>query len=107
MIIAMCLEERSRGAEAARGRLGDRFDGLVSLRGIVGRTWHREDGPVRMSDPSPSANKSSDWTSAYHAPVLATDVARLLGSSRSALDGTLGGGGHAYALLAAGVNMVV
>ena len=60
-----------------------------------------------MSDPSPSANKSSDWTSAYHAPVLATEVARLVGSSRSVLDGTLGGGGHAHALLAAGVNMVV
>jgi 16S rRNA (cytosine1402-N4)-methyltransferase len=46
-------------------------------------------------------------TSGYHAPVLASEVVRLLASAKSVLDGTLGGGGHAEALLAAGVGQVV
>jgi 16S rRNA (cytosine1402-N4)-methyltransferase len=36
--------------------------------------------------------------SAYHAPVLATEVTDLLRDSSTVLDGTLGGGGHARAL---------
>ncbi|HTJ21899.1 MAG TPA: 16S rRNA (cytosine(1402)-N(4))-methyltransferase RsmH [Gemmatimonadaceae bacterium] len=45
--------------------------------------------------------------SAYHAPVLAGAVTELLGGCRSVLDCTLGGGGHALALLEAGVERVV
>src|SRR5262245_31720686 len=46
-------------------------------------------------------------TKAYHAPVLATEVADLLRDCSNALDGTLGGGGHSRALLVAGVKHVV
>lgn len=42
----------------------------------------------------------------YHAPVLASEVVELLSSAKSVLDGTLGGGGHAAALLEAGVPRV-
>jgi 16S rRNA (cytosine1402-N4)-methyltransferase len=45
------------------------------------------------------------WESAYHAPVLAHEVVDLLGSARHVLDGTLGGGGHAAALLERGVRV--
>jgi 16S rRNA (cytosine1402-N4)-methyltransferase len=45
------------------------------------------------------------WESAYHAPVLAREVAELLGDARHVLDGTLGGGGHALALLERGAQV--
>src|SRR5689334_10230053 len=45
--------------------------------------------------------------SAYHAPVLASDVTELLRHSKRVLDCTLGGGGHSLALLEAGVESVV
>jgi 16S rRNA (cytosine1402-N4)-methyltransferase len=45
--------------------------------------------------------------SAYHAPVLATEVVDLLRGARRVLDGTLGGGGHSLALLDAGVDQVI
>ena len=45
------------------------------------------------------------WNSAYHAPVLAREVAELLGTARDVLDGTLGGGGHTLALLERGVRV--
>jgi 16S rRNA (cytosine1402-N4)-methyltransferase len=45
--------------------------------------------------------------SAYHAPVLASDVTELLRHSKRALDCTLGGGGHSLALLEAGVGSIV
>src|SRR5215213_2886623 len=45
--------------------------------------------------------------SAYHAPVLATDVTEWLRHSKRVLDCTLGGGGHSLALLEAGVDTVV
>lgn len=45
--------------------------------------------------------------SAYHEPVLAGEVVELLGSAKTVLDGTLGGGGHAEALLRAGVERVI
>jgi 16S rRNA (cytosine1402-N4)-methyltransferase len=45
--------------------------------------------------------------SAYHAPVLAREVLALLAGCRRVLDGTLGGGGHAEALLRAGAELVV
>jgi len=46
-------------------------------------------------------------TSAYHAPVLASQVTELLRDSKRVLDCTLGGGGHSLALLEAGVPSVV
>lgn len=45
------------------------------------------------------------WESAYHAPVLAREVRELLGTARHVLDGTLGGGGHALALLEHGIRV--
>jgi 16S rRNA (cytosine1402-N4)-methyltransferase len=45
--------------------------------------------------------------SAYHAPVLASDVTEMLRHSKHVLDCTLGGGGHSLALLEAGVETLV
>ncbi len=45
------------------------------------------------------------WESAYHAPALVREVADSLGTASTVLDGTLGGGGHAAALLAAGARV--
>lgn len=42
---------------------------------------------------------------AFHAPVLAREVAQLLGNARHVLDCTLGGGGHAHALLEQGAHV--
>jgi 16S rRNA (cytosine1402-N4)-methyltransferase len=42
---------------------------------------------------------------AFHAPVLAREVAQLLGNARHVLDCTLGGGGHAFALLERGATV--
>jgi 16S rRNA (cytosine1402-N4)-methyltransferase len=47
------------------------------------------------------------FDTAYHAPVLADEVVAALGSAKSVLDGTLGGGGHSAALLEGGVQTVV
>jgi 16S rRNA (cytosine1402-N4)-methyltransferase len=47
----------------------------------------------------------SRWTSAYHAPVLAKEVADLLRGCAHVLDGTLGGGGHASLLLERGTRV--
>lgn len=55
---------------------------------------------------TPSASQSPTSDTAYHAPVLAVEVVELLHSAKSVLDGTLGGGGHAEALLEAGVAHV-
>lgn len=41
----------------------------------------------------------------FHAPVLAREVAQLLGNARTVLDCTLGGGGHTLALLERGVHV--
>src|SRR3954463_9033677 len=49
----------------------------------------------------------TDWASAYHAPVLAAEVLGYVGDAKTALDGTLGGGGHSEAMLAHGVSSVV
>lgn len=51
--------------------------------------------------------ESMSINSAYHAPVLASEVVELLRRGKSVLDGTLGGGGHSFALLEAGVPNVV
>jgi 16S rRNA (cytosine1402-N4)-methyltransferase len=48
--------------------------------------------------PSPQVSESR-WGSAYHTPVLAKEVLTFLRDARDVLDGTLGGGGHALALL--------
>ena len=48
---------------------------------------------------------AADWASAYHAPVLAAELLALLGPATRVLDGTLGGGGHALALLERGARV--
>ena len=51
---------------------------------------------------------ATPWSSAYHAPVLAEEVLRLLGQASTVVDGTLGGGGHALALFESeGVESVI
>jgi 16S rRNA (cytosine1402-N4)-methyltransferase len=53
-----------------------------------------------------STSASTDrWDSAYHAPVLATEVLSMLAGARRVLDGTLGGGGHSLALLESGATV--
>jgi 16S rRNA (cytosine1402-N4)-methyltransferase len=49
--------------------------------------------------------QESRWASAYHAPVLAKEVADLLRGCAHVLDGTLGGGGHALLLLEQGARV--
>lgn len=50
---------------------------------------------------------ATPWASAYHAPVLAAEVLAFVGDAETALDGTLGGGGHSAAMLEHGVALVV
>ena len=50
---------------------------------------------------------ATNWASAYHAPVLAAEVLGFVGDAQTALDGTLGGGGHSEAMLGHGVSSVV
>ena len=45
------------------------------------------------------------WSSSYHAPVLADEIVGLFSAATSILDCTLGGGGHSAALLAMGANV--
>jgi 16S rRNA (cytosine1402-N4)-methyltransferase len=45
------------------------------------------------------------YATAFHAPVLAHEVVELLGTGGHVLDGTLGGGGHALALLERGARV--
>ena len=47
----------------------------------------------------------SQWASAYHAPVLAKEVADLLRGCAHVLDGTLGGGGHTLLLVKEGARV--
>jgi 16S rRNA (cytosine1402-N4)-methyltransferase len=47
-------------------------------------------------------DEGARWDSPYHAPVMADAVVGHLRASARVLDGTLGGGGHAAALLSAG-----
>ncbi len=49
---------------------------------------------------------SLDWATGYHAPVLVHEIVGLLGGRGLVLDGTLGGGGHSAALLAAGARVI-
>ncbi|MFN2566911.1 MAG: 16S rRNA (cytosine(1402)-N(4))-methyltransferase RsmH [Gemmatimonadaceae bacterium] len=55
---------------------------------------------------SGATTSGARWDSAYHAPVLVDEVSSLLRGYRSALDCTLGGGGHSLALLESGVEFV-
>jgi 16S rRNA (cytosine1402-N4)-methyltransferase len=48
---------------------------------------------------------SLPFESAYHAPVLVREVTHLLAPARHVLDCTLGGGGHAHALLEQGARV--
>lgn len=50
---------------------------------------------------------ATPWASAYHAPVLAGEVLDFVGDAASAVDGTLGGGGHTLAMLDHGVRSVI
>src|ERR671939_1822677 len=45
------------------------------------------------------------WASPYHTPVLVDEVVELMRGKRNVLDGTLGGGGHALALLEQGATV--
>src|SRR5215213_2314667 len=47
------------------------------------------------------------WQTDYHSPALAQEIIELLQGSALVLDGTLGGGGHAAALLESGVGRVI
>lgn len=58
-----------------------------------------------MARPSSGAAPGA-WDSAYHAPVLAAAVKDLFAGAHHVLDGTLGGGGHALALLDSGTPVV-
>lgn len=60
-----------------------------------------------MTARSRDIHEPGNWDSEYHAPALVGPVLELLGGSRLVLDGTLGGGGHSAALLAAGVPRVI
>ncbi len=57
-----------------------------------------------MPDATPNDHA---WASDYHAPALVAAARALLGGAGVVLDGTLGGGGHAAALLDAGVGRVI
>lgn len=60
-----------------------------------------------MTARSRDLHEPGDWDSEYHAPALVGPVVELLSDARLVLDGTLGGGGHSAALLAAGTPRVV
>src|SRR5215208_6121035 len=57
--------------------------------------------------PKPSNTTNTPIDSAYHAPVLASEVLHFLAGASRVLDGTLGGGGHSATLLEGGVANVV
>ena len=54
---------------------------------------------------SPSVTPPDKYSTAFHTPVLVSEVVELLGTRGHVLDGTLGGGGHALALLERGVRV--
>jgi 16S rRNA (cytosine1402-N4)-methyltransferase len=51
---------------------------------------------------APASNASLAFATSYHAPVLVDAVLNACTTATTVLDGTLGGGGHTAALLAAG-----
>jgi 16S rRNA (cytosine1402-N4)-methyltransferase len=60
-----------------------------------------------MASGSSGNHREDAWKSGYHSPALVHEVVELLGDSALVLDGTLGGGGHAAALLDHGVRRLV
>ena len=54
---------------------------------------------------SPVKSAPSGRVSAYHVPVLLAEIETLFASASNVLDCTLGGGGHAFALLERGVRV--
>lgn len=58
--------------------------------------------PPHARDDAASGVSSGAHESAWHAPVLVDEVCEALRAAPHVLDGTLGGGGHASALLAQG-----
>ncbi|HKH91824.1 MAG TPA: 16S rRNA (cytosine(1402)-N(4))-methyltransferase RsmH [Gemmatimonadaceae bacterium] len=62
-----------------------------------------------MTAGSPSFHQGppAPWQTDYHSPALAEESVELLRGSALVLDGTLGGGGHAAALLESGVGKVI
>lgn len=51
------------------------------------------------------SDQAGAWDSAYHAPALVSEVLDALNGLSPVLDGTLGGGGHAAALIVAGARV--
>lgn len=51
------------------------------------------------------SEQAGAWDSTYHAPALVVEVVAVFADAATILDGTLGGGGHADALLSAGVRV--
>ena len=58
------------------------------------------------SEPSHTMSDTGAWASEYHAPVMAKEVVDVFRGCGVVLDGTLGGGGHALALLESGVRVI-
>ena len=52
-------------------------------------------------------HSTAPFASEYHAPAMVDEVVALLGDRALVLDGTLGGGGHSAALLAAGARRII
>src|SRR6185437_2240660 len=57
------------------------------------------------SEPSHTMPEAGAWANEYHAPVMAKEVVDVLRGCVDVLDGTLGGGGHALALLESGARV--
>ena len=62
---------------------------------------------MTAGSPGNHQGSRSPWETDYHSPALADEVVTLLHASALVLDGTLGGGGHAAALLESGVERVI
>ena len=85
-----------------RPRRADRADDpRVGLGSDVGAGGARGGGGPDASAPDASAPDALHYATGYHAPVLAAETVDLLVTDPAGLyvDGTLGGGGHAAALL--------
>src|SRR5687768_16681470 len=85
-----------------------------SRAGIGAGSWGpcsraRREPRCSMTAGSPGFHQGSrsPWQTDYHSPALAGEVVTLLGGAALVLDGTLGGGGHAAALLESGVERVI
>lgn len=63
---------------------------------------------MKPSGPNPPTTLRTHAAAAYHQPVMVAEAIRLLapGPGRVIVDGTLGGGGHTAALLAAGTEVI-